>query len=246
MIEVNLLPGAKRGRKVRGGPSFNFAAIGPAISERVKDKFLAAAVISSVVAIAAISVLFLTQRTKTMRLAAEEAAAVEDSARFAAVLADRASAEARRDSALVQLFIIKAIDEERYIWPHVLDEISRAMPQYTWLRNVTWTGTQQGLNPPAAFKPPPDTGRARRRRGPPVLPQDTVRVRVIGRTVDIQALTRFFRNLEDSPFLGALQLVKSETGLEGGKEVTQFTLDFMYTRPDSTLLRREPLTSTVR
>ena len=39
----------------------------------------------------------------------------------------------------------------------VLDEISRAMPPFTWLRDVRWTGTQQGLNPPAAYKPPVDT-----------------------------------------------------------------------------------------
>jgi hypothetical protein len=82
----------------------------------------------------------------------------------------------------------------------------------------------------------------RRRRPPPVLPQDTIRVRLIGRTVDVQALTRLYRNLEDSPFLGAVQLVKSEIGPEGGKEVTQFTLDFMYTRPDSMMIRRAPLT----
>ena len=249
MIEVNLLPGAKRGKKGGGGgaPSINFAAMGAAIAARVKDKFLAAAVISSIVSITIIALMFLTQRGKDTELKAAEAKAVEDSAKYAVVLQDRARLEARRDSALIQLNIIKAIDNERFIWPHVLDEVSRAMPQYTWLRNVNWAGTAQGLNPPAAFKmPPPDTSRTARRRPLPQLPQDTVRVRVVGRTVDIQALTRFYRNLEDSPFLGAVQLVKSEVGLEGGKDVTQFTLDFMFTRPDSTLLRRSPLTFTQR
>lgn len=246
MIEVNLLPGAKRGRRKSGGPALNFAAIGAAISERVKDKFLAAAVISGVVAVAIISVMFLTQRKKETALRAAEATAVADSTRYAAVLQDRARLEARRDSALIQLNIIRAIDAERFIWPHVLDEISRAMPPFTWLRDVRWTGTQQGLNPPAAYKPPVDTTGRRRRRGPPVLPQDTIRVRLIGRTVDVQALTRLYRNLEDSPFLGAVQLVKSEIGPESGKEVTQFTLDFMFTRPDSMMIRRAPFTTVQR
>jgi Tfp pilus assembly protein PilN len=233
MIEVNLLP---------GGPTLNFAAIGAAISERVKDKFLAAAVVSGVVAVAIMATMFLTQRSSAAELAREESTAVADSARFAEVLNDRSRLESRRDSALIQLNIIRAIDDERFIWPHVLDEISRAMPPFTWLRDVRWTGTAQGLNPPAAFKMPVDTGARRRRRPLPALPRDTVRVRIIGRTVDIQALTRFYRNLEDSPFLGSVQLVRSDIGPEAGKEVTQFTLDLMYTRPDSMMIRRAPLT----
>ena len=244
MIEVNLLPGAKRGKKGGGGPSLNFAAIGAAISERVKDKWLAAAVLTSIVGVSAIGALFMMQRSKTSALREAEAAAVADSARYAVVLNDRARLEARRDSALIQLNIIRAIDNERFIWPHVLDEVSRAMPPYTWLRDIRWNRTQQGLNPPAAYRVPVDTGKnRRRRRGPPVLPQDTVRVRLIGRTVDVQALTRLYRNLEDSPFLGSVQLVKSEIGPEGTKEVTQFTLDFMYTRPDTMMLRRAPFTA---
>jgi Tfp pilus assembly protein PilN len=244
MIEVNLLPGAKRGKKSGGGPSLNFAAIGAAISERVKDKWLAAAVLTGIAAVGIIAALFLSQNKKQASLREAEAAAVADSARYAAVLNDRARLEARRDSALIQLNIIRAIDDERFIWSHVLDEISRAMPPYTWLRDIRWNGTQQGLNPPAAYRAPVDTGASRRRRrGPPVLPRDTLRVRLIGRTVDVQALTRLYRNLEDSPFLGAVQLVKSEIGPEGGKEVTQFTLDFMYTRPDSMMIRRAPFTA---
>lgn len=246
MIEINLLPGAKRGKKSKGGaPSINFAAMGTAISERVKDKFLAAAVGCGVLSFAIIGLLYTSQNRRAADLAEREQKAIADSTRFAAVLTDRAHAEARRDSALMQLNIIRAIDDERFIWPHILDEVSRALPQYTWLRTINWAGTAQGLNPPAAFRVPPDTGKnAGKRKGQPQFPQDTVRVRLVGQTADVQALTRFYRNLEDSPFLGAVQLVKSEIQLVGGKEVTQFTFDFQYTRPDSTLLRRAPLTLT--
>jgi Tfp pilus assembly protein PilN len=172
---------------------------------------------------------------------------MQDSAKYAVVLQDRLRAQARRDSALIQLNIIRAIDEDRLIWPHVLEEISRAMPIYTWMRTVSYTGAAQGLNPPAAIKaPPPDTGKVKRRRVEPVIPRDTVHVRLIGRTVDIQALTRFMRSLEDSPFFGGVQLQKSEIQLESGKEITQFTLDVTFTRPDTTFLRRAPLTLTAR
>lgn len=248
MIEINLLPGAKRGKKSKGGgPSINFAAIGATISERVKDKFLAAAVGCGVLSFGIIGALYTMQSRTGGQLSEREQKAVADSTRFAAVLNDRARAEARRDSALLQLNIIRAIDDERFIWPHILDEISRAVPQYTWLRTVNWSGTAQGLNPPAAIKVLPDTGKnAGKRKGLPQFPRDTIRVRLIGQTADVQALTRFYRNLEDSPFLGAVQLVKSEIQLVGGKEVTQFTFDLMYTRPESTLVRRAPLTLTQR
>ena len=245
MIEINLLPGAKKAKRGGGGrgmPSINFAAIGAAISAKVKDKFLAAAVISSVVGFGAIAILFLSQRNRQSNLRAAEDKAMEDSSKYAVTLRERARAQARRDSALIQLNIIKAIDEERYIWPHVMDEVSRALPIYTWLRTVNNTSVQ-GVNPAAAMKTAPDTGaKAKKRRAEPVIPKDTIRLRIIGRTVDIQAFTRFMRSLEDSPFLSNITLQKSEVVLEQQHEITQFTLDATYTRPDSTLLRRLPLT----
>ncbi len=65
MIEINLLPGAKRTKRGGGGgPSFNFAAIGAAISARVKDKYLGAAVLSGLVAFAVIALLFLSQKNR--------------------------------------------------------------------------------------------------------------------------------------------------------------------------------------
>jgi hypothetical protein len=74
-----------------------------------------------------------------------------------------------------------------------------------------------------------------------VIPRDTIRMRMIGRTVDVQAFTRFMRTLEDSPFLEGITLVSSEPAIESGRDVTQFTLDLWFTRPDTLLLRRVPL-----
>lgn len=245
-IEINLLPGAKRGRRKSKGQAINFAAIGAAIAAKFKDVWLSAAIGSGVVAAIAVGVMFMMQRSQASGLQVALDKARADSTRYAAVLADRARAEAKRDSALTQLAIIKAIDEDRYIWPHILDELSRALPPYTWLSTVAVTGTAQGTNPAAAYRPPPpDTSKGRRRRATVIaLPRDTVRLRLTGRTVDIQAFTRFFTALEDSPFLGNVQFTRTETLVEQGKEVKQFILELMYTRPDSSLLRRVQLTAT--
>jgi Tfp pilus assembly protein PilN len=246
MIEINLLPGAKRAKKsAGGGPSIDFAALIAGISARFKDKWLGAAIATGAAAVAIIALLFLSQRTREGGLKDAESKAVADSTRYAAVLLDRMRLQARRDSAVTQLSIIRAIDEERYIWPHILEEVSRALPPYTWLREFGISGAAQGTNPVAAVlkMPKPDTvpGRKQPPRRDPVIPRDTIRLRMVGRTVDVQAFTRFMRTLEDSPFLEGVTLQRSEPQVEGGREVTQFVLDLMYTRPDSLLLRRVPL-----
>ena len=241
MIQVNLKPGAKRGQKAAAAPAINIEAIKAAIAERVKDKWLAGAIATGAVSIAAIAFLFITQSKRQSDLRDREAKEVADSARYHAVLIDRMRAQARRDSALLQLNIIKAIDEERFIWPHILEEVSRALPPYTWLRDFGITGQPQGLSPAASIRtPPPDSSRKRAPRRDPVIPRDTVRMRMIGRTVDVQAFTRFMRTLEDSPFIEGVTLASSEPQAEAGRDVTQFTLDLVYTRPDSMLLRRVP------
>ena len=246
MIQINLLPGAKKSKKSGGGGlSINFAAIGAAISSTVKDKDLAAAVITSAVALVVIALLFTTQRTRDSSLRDAEAEQVRDSTQMARVLHDRAMAQAKRDSVYLQLAIIRAIDEERFIWPHIMEEVSRALPVYTWLQSLAYSGSAQGLRPAASIRtPPPDTGKVRRARREIEIPRDTIRIQMVGRTVDLQAFTRFMRSLEDSPFLENVTLRQSIPAILNGKEHYLFTLDLQYTRPDTMLLRREPFTPT--
>jgi hypothetical protein len=41
--------------------------------------------------------------------------------------------EVIRDSLQRQIATIKSVDGDRYIWPHVMDEVTKALPAYTWL-----------------------------------------------------------------------------------------------------------------
>ena len=247
MIEVNLLPGAKKGKRSGGGggKAIDFAALGKAISDKVKDKWLAAAVASGIVALAVVGAMFLLQSRSEAALKEAEQKAIADSTRYAAVLMDRMRMQARRDSALTQLMIIKAIDEDRFIWPHFMEEVSRALPIYTWLRSLAIVGTAQGINPAAAIKTPPpvtpDPKKPNRASAPVVIPRDTVKVRLIGRTADLGAFTRYMRTLEDSPFIEAVQMLKTEPMVEAGKEIWQWTIDVTYSRPDTIMLKRAPI-----
>jgi hypothetical protein len=95
--------------------------------------------------------------------------------------------------------------------------------------------------------PAPVGGSGRRRKPAPTqVVRDTIRVRLVGNTVDIQALTRFMKQLEVSPLLEGVTLVSSARANDNGKEVTQFQLDMLYARPGATDVRRVPLAVSVR
>lgn len=253
MIEINLLPGAGKKKASRGGGAkIDFAAMLSGVSGKVKDKFLAAAVISVVVAGAGIGTLYTMQERRADDLAVRAKKAEQDSTHFAAVVADRIRFEAKRDTLLRQLNIIRTIDDDRYIWPHIMDEVSRALPAYTWLTNLAYTGTPQGLANAAAGPVAAKTTDASKKGGKQEkrlatdIPQDSVHVRITGRTVDIQALTRFMKELEASPFLGNVQLERSEMVIDGGQQVTQFSVTMAFTRPDTSVIRRVALGAPAR
>jgi Tfp pilus assembly protein PilN len=244
MIEINLLPGARRSKSSARQP-IEFKALAAGMSTGFRDRYLLITVAVTVVAIIAGAGLFLLQSNATSTLATRQEQAVSDSTRYANFLKDRARSEAIRDTLLRQVNIIRGLDQDRYVWPHIMDEISRALPQYTWLTGVASIGTPQGTNNVvAAPKMAEDTSAAAKRRKKRLetdIPVDTVKIRVTGRTVDIQAFTRFMSDLEASPFLSGVQIEKVETATDQGKEVTQFQLTMGYSRPDTLLLHRVPL-----
>ena len=251
MIQINLLPGSGKKARRGGGSKVDVAAMVASVREKVREPWLIAAIATSAVALAVCVSLYLAQGKREARLDEALQKAVKDSTRYASVLRDRERAEAKRDTVLRSLNLIRAIDDDRFVWPHILDEVSRALPPYTWLVSLGFTGTGQGQAAITTVAQPPATGTdgtKKRRKGAvsTVIPRDTVRLRLVGNTVDIQALTRFMKQLESSPFLENVQLAKSERAQDNGKEVTQFQLDMMYSRPDPSLVRRVPLAVSVR
>lgn len=253
MIEINLLPGTGKKRSPRGGggAKFDLGAAFAGFMANVKDKYLAAAFMFLVLGGGSVAAGYTFQLKTEADLTTRLDQAVQDSTHYATVMRDKARAQAKRDTVLRQLNIIKAIDEDRYIWPHILDEVSKALPPYTWLTVVNYSGSPQGIQAaipgvPNQPRPPAPPADSTKKGLGTTIPRDTVRVRILGRTVDIQALTRFMKQLEASPFLGDVQLQKSELAIDDKKEVTQFTLDVTYTRPDSSVVQRVPLTVSVR
>lgn len=230
MIEINLLPGARKKSRGSGASSFNVRALLGSLGERFKDPWLGVAAGGVAVGLAAVGAMYVLQGRTERELLAQELAAVQDSTRFDNVVKQTRAAEAQRDSIQRQMTIIAAIDGERFVWAHVLDEISRALPTYTWLRTVQQGSAAATVSPEAVA-----AGTAPK-----------LSVKIIGYTVNIQALTIFMRNLEASPFLQNVTLEKSEVATVEGKQVTEFTVDVQYTKPPASAIRTVPLTIAVR
>ena len=235
MIEINLLPG-KRKQAKGGGASVNFAGMGQSIVSKVKDPYLIGSMATAIAVALIVGFMFLRQEARERSLLEKEQKAVQDSTRYAAVLKERRKALAQRDSVVRQLNIIKAIDNDRYTWPHLMDEVSKALPPYTWLNAVQQTSIAPTASSAAGDGEKPDSA-------PPTPP---LKFRIAGNTVDIQALTRFMRMLEQSPFIQNVTLSKSDLVVIEGKEVTDFSLEAEFQRPDTSAIRRVPLALTVR
>ncbi|MGQ0766013.1 MAG: PilN domain-containing protein [Gemmatimonadota bacterium] len=239
MIEINLLPGAAKRSRGRG-TAFSLKAVTAGIASRVRDPYMIAGVVGVALSAAAVGGMHFTQSSSMSSLTTREEEARRDSTRFALVLRERRKVEAKRDSVTSQLAIIRSIDDDRFVWPHVLDEVSRSLPPYTWLKSISQTSS----TPTPAAPVVPD-GKEKERKDP-VPSAEPMRFRIVGNTVDIQALTRFMKLLETSPFVQNVQLARSEMVMLDGKEVTEFQLDAEYERPDRALITTAPVSLSVR
>ncbi len=250
MIEINLLPGARRKSKRGGGTKLDIGASLASLRERVREPWLIGSVVVTTLAVIVVAGLYFTQSRAEGTVDEALQKAVQDSTRYASVLKEHDKAEAKRDTVLRSLNLIRAIDDDRFIWPHIMDEVSRALPPFTWLVSLGYSGVGQAQQPiatVAAAAPVDSTGKKKKRKTLNTsIPRDTIRIHLIGNTVDIQALTRFIRQLEQSAFLEQVQLVKTEHASDNAKDVTQFQLDMLYSRPDPAMVKRVPLAVSVK
>jgi type IV pilus assembly protein PilN len=183
LIEVNLLPGGKK--RSSGGRGFSLSGLrlpklGGGGGGLPGDPYVFGAVVCGAVALLVMGWLFFGVRgdREETQVALDEA--VQDSARFADLIARTNQLTARRDSIAQRVAIIQDIDANRYTWAHIMDEVGRALPDYTWLRELTQ------------------------------VQSDPLEIRITGRAGSNFAITRFMRNLEASRFLRGVQLERSE------------------------------------
>ena len=229
MIQINLLPGGtpKRASAARGARTPSLPRVGG--DPRVAAVGLAALVLMILAGLG---------WWKTGAARTELQASVEremaDSVRLARTISLMETLDARRDTIESKISVIRSVDGRRYVWPHLMDEVSRAVPPFTWLTKLATTDDDGAAPAPA----PADT--AKKGSAAPAQPQGPA-FTVEGGAGTTQALTRFMKNLELSPMIRDVALVTSEQATTEGRAYLKFTLEARYEQPDSSLLEIVPV-----
>jgi Tfp pilus assembly protein PilN len=239
MITVNLRPGQKRKRT--GNP---FAGLLNGLSglrelgAKVKDPLLMSAVGAWVLVVGGLGLIYLNNARQLYTLEPRLEQARSEHRRFKAFITDKRRQEKIRDSLLAQITVIRSVDGDRYVWPHLLDEITKALPAYTWLVDLGVTGVTPGASstPPRTKADSVADSVARHR---------PLAFQINGRTIDIQAYTRFLRQLEASPWIVDVVPVSAQTVVEKERPVTAFTIRASFNRADSAYIRTAPFSQSV-
>ena len=210
MIEINLRPGGKKRAARR--PSLKLPFPIPKLGALPKDRWVLGVSAYGILAVVAAAYLWfgVSGRHEELTVQVEEAA--RDSVRYADLISKAQALNARRDSIAQRVALIQEIDAHRYTWPHLMDEVGAALPDYTWLTEFIQVEVTEQL---------------------------TFRVR--GRTGNNFALTRFMRNLEASPFVRNVTLISTEQVLEGDRTVSEFNLEATYETPPPEMIETVPL-----
>jgi type IV pilus assembly protein PilN len=250
MITVNLRPDLKRKRVRRPltGALDGVRGLGSSI----KDPVLLVAVLSWVGVLGWLGFVFLGTTRELSALTPQLEQSRAENKRFKAFLAEKRHQETIRDSLVAQIGVIRTVDGDRYVWAHLLDEVTRALPAYTWLVDMGPAGIGASHSPataapaPAAAKPAGTAKHADSTKVEDAPPPPPVQFEVNGRTVDIQAYTRFLRQLEASPWITDVTPVSAQTVVEKERPVTAFTIRATYRQADSAYIRTVPLSQSVR
>lgn len=182
MIEVNLHPTGGKARSSRRPRLATPAWLGSGRGGHDgRDPWTLAAMIAFGLAVLTIGGLWFTQRSARGELDARMENARADSTRLADLRVLSDSLTAREREIRERLELVKGLDEGRFVWPHLLDELSKALPEFTWLTAVR------------VSTPLPD-----------------LTVQIDGLAANPLAITRFVRNLQESEYVEQVRIMGSQ------------------------------------
>src|SRR5688572_20597303 len=149
MIEINLLPGSVKKTTRRGLPSFRRGGGGggggaPKLKLPGVDRTLLLIVGGWVIALGLVAYLHLTTTSRRSQVEEDLVLAREDSTRLAVARERTDTLRAREAVISRKLQVIQEIDAGRYTYPHILDEVSRTLPPYIWITNMTEAFAETG------------------------------------------------------------------------------------------------------
>jgi Tfp pilus assembly protein PilN len=216
LIEVNLLPGGKKKSAGRKKLALSMPKLGGRLPE--VDRWSAGVGIVVLAVLLISGWLFFSVRGEREELEVQTEVAVRDSIRLADILDESSLLQARADSIAARVAAIQEIDQNRYVWPHLMDEVARSLPDYAWLTNLFQITDGEEL----AFQ-------------------------IQGQAGTYFALTTFMQNLEASQFIRNVQLIESRQvavsadDTRGDRLLYEFTLEAEEQRPPAEMIETVPL-----
>jgi len=242
VIEINLLPSGTPRRAAaprRGGA-------GPSLPSLGADPRVAGLAGVAVLLALLGAYWFWTSGRARGELQAQIETEVADSVRLERTIALIKTLDTRRDTIDRKMEVIRQVDTRRYVWPHLMDEVSRATPPFMWLTRLAVVEDEAAPAPAPAAAAPADTAKkgadSAAAAAPAVPPPPSGPVfNLEGNAGSTEALTRFMKNLEASPMIREVALVTSERKDVQGRTVLQFTLEARWEEPDSAFVETVPL-----
>lgn len=215
MLEVNLHPEKRRDR----GVSFDAGELLASLRSVVPtggDPWSVALALVAIVVLGGGAFAWYSQGSRLGELRSRIQSMAEDSARLASLQGMIDSLQARRSEIRERMAQVEDLDRGRFVWPHMLDELSSALPNAAWLTAIERTS------------PAPD-----------------LRVQVRGMAASPLVITEYVRNLREEPHIGDVQMGGSQREqLEDGGYGQSFRLTVSYRRPPPAAIRTRPLVRT--
>ncbi len=205
MIEINLLPeslparqGIATNRNAEGGLHI--------------DVWGVALLLSALTIPPGTVALWWSQRAESLELRARLEAVMADSAQLAELRAASDSLSERSREIRERVALVEQLDRDRFAWPHMMDEISRALPPPAWLTSLR------------QLSPPPDLA-----------------IELQGVAGNPLAITEFVRSLGTSDYIADVKIVGSQQQGSDPDQVSRqaFTLVLRFA-PASAVGRIEP------
>jgi Tfp pilus assembly protein PilN len=201
MVRINLLSEQDRKGKApeRGRPSLPRMPSAPSVPLPLLGGVVVLLLLAAAVYV------YVDQNRRMASLEERIDVARQDSTRYWRVITEIRAKETSTSAIASRIQAIQAVDQGRYRWPHILEELSRSLPENTWLTSVTTSADEAGGN----------------------------RLEITGVTFSNLTLTQFMTNLEGSPYLEGVSLIGSNRSQVEGTDVTSFALIAAYTQSPS-------------
>jgi len=197
------------------------------LRSQIKEPLLAMAVGAWVIVILVLGFFFITTATQTRSLEPKLTATRSEFRRYQGFLQQKRKEEKVRDSTLAQIATIASVDQDRFVWPHIIDEVGSALPDFTWLTSIASVAAPAGATPDTSGNAPP------------------VNIKIVGRTSDLTNYTAFLRRLEESPWLGNVLPIEAKSITLNNRLITEFTIQATFTKADSSRIKLVPILESV-